>query len=102
MRRREQKSFKRILELKQNKFREALRASRESLNVNVDQESDDCHGFAMRITKYSRTLLVIEQALHRVANGNYGRCCGCNDPIPMNRLKAIPWALNCVNCERMH
>jgi len=41
----------------------------------------------------------IEKAIGRIEEGNYGQCEVCQKPIPMARLKAIPWATKCINCQ---
>ena len=49
----------------------------------------------------SRMLRQIDYALERVAGGTYGECQACGEQISANRLKAIPWAEYCLNCEEM-
>jgi RNA polymerase-binding protein DksA len=41
----------------------------------------------------------IEKAIARIENGVYGKCETCQKPIPMPRLKALPWATRCINCQ---
>lgn len=49
-----------------------------------------------------RKLLVeIDDALGRISNGTYGICEGSGEPIPKERLKAIPWARYCVAYARL-
>jgi RNA polymerase-binding protein DksA len=43
----------------------------------------------------------IDAALGRIDNGTYGSCEGNGEPIPRQRLKAIPWARYCVACARL-
>lgn len=43
-------------------------------------------------------LLAVDAALVRVANGTYGICEVCQQPIAPERLEAIPWAATCVAC----
>jgi len=44
-----------------------------------------------------RKLIVeIDHALSRIEDGTYGICEGSDEPIPKERLKAIPWARYCV------
>lgn len=38
------------------------------------------------------TLRLIEEALQRMDDGTYGLCLWSGRPIPLNRLRAIPWA----------
>ena len=41
----------------------------------------------------------IDEALDRIGKGEYGICAGCSCQIPKARLKAIPYAQFCVNCQ---
>ena len=41
----------------------------------------------------------IEKAISRIESGAYGQCEVCQKPIPMARLKAIPWATRCISCQ---
>mgnify|MGYP001260853133 CR=1 FL=1 len=42
----------------------------------------------------------IDEALRRLAQGQYGRCRECGDDIAEARLAALPFAVRCVDCER--
>lgn len=44
-------------------------------------------------------LKAVEQALIRVRNGKYGICAQCGKPIPEKRLRALPYALLCMDCK---
>jgi DnaK suppressor protein len=44
-------------------------------------------------------LRMIEAALDRLKSGDYGICLACEEPIPAKRLKALPWARYCVDCQ---
>lgn len=48
----------------------------------------------------SRELARIENALERMRSGNYGLCEGCGVKIPLARLHALPYATNCIECQR--
>jgi RNA polymerase-binding transcription factor DksA len=41
---------------------------------------------------------MIEAALDRIANGSYGTCVNCGDPIGDARLDVLPQAPRCRNC----
>ena len=45
-------------------------------------------------------LLQIEHALARIANGSYGMCESCGQPIGKARLQAFPRATLCVSCKQ--
>ncbi len=44
----------------------------------------------------------IDVALARMSEGTYGVCIDCDEEIPMARLRALPSALRCVQCESAH
>ena len=46
-----------------------------------------------------RQLKLVEEALDRIHTGDYGTCLSCEEPIPAKRLKALPWARCCVDCQ---
>jgi len=48
-----------------------------------------------------KVLIQIEDALARIEDGTYGICQGNNEPIPKQRLKAIPWTPYCVDCAAL-
>lgn len=41
----------------------------------------------------------IEAALRKIEKGIYGRCELCRQPIPKKRIKALPFARYCINCQ---
>lgn len=41
---------------------------------------------------------LVDKALVRLDEGNYGQCEVCGKPIPDARLEVIPWAETCVTC----
>jgi DnaK suppressor protein len=42
----------------------------------------------------------VEAALRALDNGTYGTCVSCGNPIPVERLEAIPWSSTCIDCAR--
>ena len=45
------------------------------------------------------TIEQIEAALRKIDKGIYGTCEYCRQPIPKKRIKALPFARYCVNCQ---
>jgi DnaK suppressor protein len=41
----------------------------------------------------------IDRALAKIEAGTYGTCEQCGEPIPRERLKALPYAALCVRCK---
>ena len=48
----------------------------------------------------SRELANIDRALISIKNGTYGKCEICGGRIPVARLNALPYATNCIECQR--
>ncbi len=66
-------------------------------DVGTDNmEREKAFFFATREGKY---LSHIERALERIEAGTYGICPDCNEPIPVERLEAVPTATRCVPCK---
>jgi RNA polymerase-binding transcription factor DksA len=42
----------------------------------------------------------IERALHQLEKGTYGRCQSCSEEIDRARLEALPYAEQCIDCQR--
>ena len=44
-------------------------------------------------------LVQIEAALGRIEAGTFGLCQNCGKPIAPERLEALPWAVDCIDCH---
>ena len=49
----------------------------------------------------SRQLALIDQALLRIDDDEYGSCQNCDKEINPKRLAAIPWARYCLDCQEL-
>jgi RNA polymerase-binding protein DksA len=47
-----------------------------------------------------RLLEAIDAALARIDDGTYGICSTCGQPIGEERLEALPWTTQCIDCKR--
>jgi DnaK suppressor protein len=45
-------------------------------------------------------LAAIDSALTRIEAGSFGQCVTCGKEIGEDRLAAIPWATQCIDCKR--
>lgn len=68
--------------------------SGEGATAAVDRERDLALSAQARVEVDE-----IDHALAKVANGSYGICEGCGQPIPRARLKALPHARLCIACK---
>ncbi|MBN9656542.1 MAG: TraR/DksA family transcriptional regulator, partial [Acidobacteria bacterium] len=44
-------------------------------------------------------LKLIDDAFRRLNSGGYGECEHCGSQISEKRLRAVPWARYCIQCE---
>ena len=49
----------------------------------------------------SRQLTLIDEALMRLEDDEYGVCQNCEKDISQKRLQAIPWARYCIDCQEL-
>jgi RNA polymerase-binding protein DksA len=47
----------------------------------------------------NKVLYEIDEALKRIEEGTYGKCIACDRRIPLKRLKALPYAKYCIQCQ---
>jgi len=66
----------------------------ESSEVDIQDEIE----FAL-IEMKAETLKKIDAALRRIGEGTYGECFECGEEIPAARLRALPFAVRCKDCE---
>ena len=86
---------------------EALRRDRSDLsNMPIhmaDLGTDSCEidNIIGLVDSERKILIEVNDALSRIEDGTYGICEGRGEPIPKQRLKAIPWARYCVSCATL-
>ncbi len=68
----------------------------EISEVDIQEEI----GFALMQLK-AETLKQIDTALARIVNGDYGNCVECGCEIADGRLRALPFAVRCRDCEEV-
>ena len=87
---------------------EQLAAEREPGDVQFDEESGE--GDTMNVERERDLALSaqamasvdeIDKSLAKIDAGTYGVCEKCGNPIPKERLKALPYAALCVQCKSM-
>ena len=66
----------------------------ESSEVDIQDDIE----FAL-IQMKSETLDKINEALRRLDEGTYGNCFECGDEVAEARLRALPFAVRCKDCE---
>ena len=90
-----------ILDLYKHDLRVGQQSSDEASEDIVDRANNHYQReFMFNLSSSERGLLrQVETALDRLDQGEYGICDHCRDKIGAQRLKAIPWARYCVDCQ---
>ena len=100
--------LRRMLEERRSEIHDKLRAIREEIPSYQDEvrdtEEQSVTDFAQEMDfalmeMKAQTLIRIDEALQRVDQGTYGTCDECGQDIAEARLKAVPFALLCLECQ---
>lgn len=100
--------LKGILEDRRREIHEKLRSLREAIPSDTtevtDAEEQSVNDFVQDVDlalmqMKSETLKKIDQALMRLEEGTYGVCQECEKEIAPPRLRALPFAALCRDCQ---
>ena len=95
---------------RRNAIRALLSGDAAALSLILDRSSD-LGDYASELARgeltshmmetESRELEQIDGALARFNNADFGDCEECSQPIPLARLRVLPYATLCIECQRM-
>lgn len=97
-----------MLEDRRREIHDKLRSLRESLPAEAadvrDVEEQSVDDFVQEVDftlmeMKSETLKQIDEALRRLDAGSYGHCVECESEIGEARLRALPFARLCRDCQ---
>jgi len=100
--------LKSMLEDRRRDIQDRLRSRRETLPAQVaevkDAEEQSVQDFVQDVElalmeMKSETLAQIDEAIRRLEAGVYGACANCGREIAAARLKALPFATLCLECQ---
>jgi DnaK suppressor protein len=75
---------------KQNEVFDAVESSEADIQEDIE---------LALIQMKSETLNKVDDALSRLEHGDYGYCFECGEEIAEKRLRALPFAVRCKDCE---
>lgn len=92
---------KSLLELYNHDLRSGQETSDESADDFVDRANNSYNRELMfSLSDTERALLIqVEEALDRVETDAFGSCLACGREIGRPRLRAVPWARHCIDCQ---
>ena len=111
------KTFRQLLITERAKLAEEIRAIARDASTSPRDASGDLSAYTVHMADmaadtYDRELSMniasseqelvyqIDEALKRLDDGTFGLCQQCSQPISISRLKALPYASLCINCQR--
>lgn len=68
------------------------------LDAAADTVQDELNSQLLEVE--SRELGAIDVAIARIDSRDFGMCEECEKPIPITRLRAVPYATECIECRR--
>jgi len=102
-------SFKKRLEERQLALRKMVSRTEEDGRIaDQDTAQDIADRAASSYTKeflFSQSnndrqlLAMVETALQRIREGEFGECVNCGNEINAKRLEAVPWTRYCIECQ---
>jgi DnaK suppressor protein len=102
--------LRKMLLTRRDALRQALAGDLSALKELRDQSSGDVVDFALDSAQdeinsqlaevESRELAQIDKALEKMRTGKYGACEGTGRPIPLARLRALPYAQYSIEAQR--
>ena len=111
------KQFRQLLITERAKLAEEIKSIARDASTSPREASGDLSAYTVHMADmaadtYERELSMniasseqeilyqIDDALKRLDDGSFGTCQQCSGPISMSRLKAVPYASLCINCQR--
>lgn len=108
----ELKRYRKALDEKRDELLDRVRAVRTSEAQNREKEAPDLGDRALstvtrelqyQLSTGEREMLrLIDAALKRVEDGEFGVCVECGKNVQKGRLQAVPWARHCIDCQELH
>ena len=102
-------AFRKRLEERQRELRSAMnRSAQDGRDADAESAQDVADRAANSYNKEflfhqsnnDRQLLqMVDGALDRIREGNFGECISCGQEINPKRLEAVPWTRHCIACQ---
>lgn len=90
-----------IMNLYEHDLKVGQQASDEGTEDIVDRANNSYNReFMFALSDTERQILIeIDNALQRMDMGTFGSCAHCSIEITKARLRALPWAKYCIDCQ---
>ncbi len=112
-----EKFKKMLLKKREDIITEMNNITKDTLSKSQREASGDLSGYSFHMadaatdnydrefslnlaTDSQKVIYAVDEALGRIRDKTYGRCLKCNKEISRKRLRAVPYATLCINCQR--
>jgi len=101
-------NLKSVRQLLESRLKEATQTEGSLESIRIQQVADPVdmtlqaaeRELAMRgLDRRAGLMRKLRSAIDRIEDGTYGVCLECEEEIAPRRLKAIPWAELCIQCQ---
>lgn len=82
-----------------NVLAHSIRIDQVADPIDMTQEAAERDLAVQLLDRESALVRRLRSALDRINDGSYGVCLQCEEEIAPKRLKAIPWAQLCIDCQ---
>ena len=79
--------------------RESIRIEQVADPVDMTLQAAEREMAMQSLDRHTWLVRQLRSAVDRIEDGTYGTCRECEDDIAPKRLKAIPWAELCIQCQ---
>lgn len=86
-------------------YRHDIKVGQSATDDNADDVGDRANNAYSRELMFSLSsveremVFQVDDALARLDDGRFGTCENCSAVIGLPRLKAVPWARYCIDCQ---
>jgi DnaK suppressor protein len=94
---RQEEIIGRVREARANLDEQVMTAPGDVADESVIDTSADY--FLRLANNHQHELVEIQEAMDRMRRGVYGTCESCEDPISLERLRHLPYARACIDCQ---
>ena len=91
-------TYERVRELRRDQADDAQPEPGD--DMDLARATADVETHAGLIAQAEEKLKFVDDAITRLEHGKYGECMGCREPIPIERLMVLPFAVYCVDCQQ--
>ena len=79
--------------------RESIRIQQVADPVDMTSQAAERELAMQRLDRHAGLVRQLRSAIDRIEDGTYGICLECEEEIAPRRLRAIPWAQRCIQCQ---